>query len=235
MTFSQCNRPCHIDCNERQAEQPLGTVDCRECDLGSDWFQQQEFRRYFCGPNCPRQLHAEHRHRRSRFAGPVPRQCVSSSYTIASPATVANSGTPVSGSYESGNVNVAIRELKTSTATLTISTHMAISNLTVTLNISAVNDGGLVVKLVSPGGQEVILSNQRGGSGGASPLPPSTTRQERRLPTERPLSAVRSGLMRPFPRLTAAIFLAPGNWLSRKWPIALMAPSKTSRSKLMAR
>ena len=89
-----------------------------------------------------------------------------SSPTPSTPVTSSpGTGSPILGSYESGNVNVAIRELKTSTATLTISTHMAISNLTVTLNISAINDGGLVVKLVSPGGQEVILSNQRGGSG----------------------------------------------------------------------
>lgn len=71
--------------------------------------------------------------------------------------------TPVNGS--SGNVNIPINDLQTAMATLTFGSHGTIADLNVTINIAHTRDSNLLIKLVSPNGIEVILSNRRGGTG----------------------------------------------------------------------
>jgi serine protease len=84
---------------------------------------------------------------------------------VASPPAANPPAASASGRYYSGNVNVAIRDQNTVSAAMAISTHLSIRYLTVKINISDTFDGGLIVKLVSPSGQTVVLSDQRGGSG----------------------------------------------------------------------
>jgi subtilisin-like proprotein convertase family protein len=59
----------------------------------------------------------------------------------------------------------AINDLSTTSTSVTVPTDLVISKLTVTLTLTHTYDSDLVVKLVSPSGRVVTLSNRHGGSG----------------------------------------------------------------------
>ena len=82
--------------------------------------------------------------------------CFQTSFTIVATSIV---------TAASGNVNVPINDLQTATATLTFGSHHTIADLNVTVNLLHTRDNNLLIKLVSPTGVEVILSNKRGGTG----------------------------------------------------------------------
>ena len=67
--------------------------------------------------------------------------------------------------YASGNIDLAVPSLQSTTSTITITQHESISNLTVTVNLTAAADDGVDISLVSPTGVTVLLFNHRGGSG----------------------------------------------------------------------
>jgi subtilisin-like proprotein convertase family protein len=68
--------------------------------------------------------------------------------------------------YPSGTVGLAIKDLATTTSTITISDSYSIFDLNVQLNISHSNDSDLTVVLVGPDGTGVTLLSSVGGSGG---------------------------------------------------------------------
>jgi subtilisin-like proprotein convertase family protein len=78
------------------------------------------------------------------------------------PAPITSSGVTT---VSSGNVNLAVPALQTTTSTITVNQNISISNLTVTVNLKDTYDSAVNISLVSPSGQTILLFNHRGGAG----------------------------------------------------------------------
>jgi subtilisin-like proprotein convertase family protein len=75
------------------------------------------------------------------------------------------SGTSSSGTFSASDLPLGIFDNTTTVSSLNIPTDLAISKLTVQLNISHTYDSDLYIYLISPAGRAVLLSNRRGGAG----------------------------------------------------------------------
>ena len=65
----------------------------------------------------------------------------------------------------SSNVPVSIQDSVTVSSTLNVGSHIQIDDINVTVTLQHTAVGNLVVSIVSPGGDELLLSDRRGGSG----------------------------------------------------------------------
>jgi serine protease len=72
--------------------------------------------------------------------------------------------TTTTQTFSAGGLPLAIRDLNTTTAKLSINQDITISDVNVRFSISHTYDSDLVIKLVGPGGQSSTLVNRRGGS-----------------------------------------------------------------------
>ncbi|MFT3883703.1 MAG: proprotein convertase P-domain-containing protein [Gemmatales bacterium] len=85
-----------------------------------------------------------------------------SNYSLTTNTPVPTSTTTT---YSANDMPVGIFDYTTTYSTITVPSDIAISKLTVQLNISHTYDSDLVIYLISPSGTVVTLTNRRGGSG----------------------------------------------------------------------
>ncbi|HQR08480.1 MAG TPA: proprotein convertase P-domain-containing protein [Gemmatales bacterium] len=85
-----------------------------------------------------------------------------SNYSLTTNAPVPTSTTTT---YSATDLPLGIYDYTTTYSTITVPSDIAISKLTVQLNISHTYDSDLAIYLISPSGAVVTLANRRGGSG----------------------------------------------------------------------